>query len=335
MQHPDPDDLALLALGESLGDAVDAHVAGCATCSAEIESFRMTVGLAELSNFGEDAPQPGEHVWQAIAAELGFAETGRTSGGVATAQGSPSPQAGAGSQAGAGPQSESGSIADRTAGLSAVPPATDTAPRADGSTGRNGSVAPHLRAVPGSGQPGAPVGTGGADGADGAGGTAHGQEPPAIAGSGAAPSGRWNRWIAPLAAAVVGIAVGAGAVVLSQSTSDDVTIEAIAPLKPVADGPLGNDTGTLGEAELVAAGNSQQVRVTAEQLPPSPNAYEVWLFGDDGRMVSLGSLNDRTGSFTVPQGINTQEYRVVDISDEAPDGNPAHSGVSLIRGEFS
>ena len=73
MQHPDPDDLALLALGENLGDAVDAHVAACATCRAEIESFRMTVGLAELSNYGEDAPQPGEHVWAAIAAELGFA----------------------------------------------------------------------------------------------------------------------------------------------------------------------------------------------------------------------------------------------------------------------
>ena len=79
MQHPDPDDLALLALGESLGSAVDAHVADCQACSAEIETLRTTVGLAELSNFGEDAPPPGEHVWQAIAAELGFAETGRSS----------------------------------------------------------------------------------------------------------------------------------------------------------------------------------------------------------------------------------------------------------------
>ena len=75
MQHLDPDDLALLALGENLGDAVDAHVATCAACRDEIESFKMTVGLAELSNYGEDAPQPGEHVWAAIAAELGFGAT--------------------------------------------------------------------------------------------------------------------------------------------------------------------------------------------------------------------------------------------------------------------
>ncbi len=81
MQHLDPDDLALLALGENLGDAVDAHVATCATCRDEIESFRMTVGLAELSNYGEDAPRPGEHVWAAIATELGLRQQrGRLAG---------------------------------------------------------------------------------------------------------------------------------------------------------------------------------------------------------------------------------------------------------------
>jgi len=87
VQHPDPDDLALLALGESLGSAVDAHVTGCTACGDEIESFRMTVGLAELSNYGEDAPQPGEHVWQAIASELGFSGARAGSGGLATVVG--------------------------------------------------------------------------------------------------------------------------------------------------------------------------------------------------------------------------------------------------------
>jgi hypothetical protein len=52
-------------------------------------------------------------------------------------------------------------------------------------------------------------------------------------------------------------------------------------------------------------------------------------------MVSLGTLDNGNGTFTVPQGINTREYRVVDVSDEPPDGNPAHSGISLIRGAFS
>ena len=74
---------------------------------------------------------------------------------------------------------------------------------------------------------------------------------------------------------------------------------------------------------------------TADLPPTSNSSYEVWLFGDDGKMVSLGTLDNGNGTFTVPQGINTREYRVVDVSDEPPDGNPAHSGISLIRGAFT
>ena len=135
---------------------------------------------------------------------------------------------------------------------------------------------------------------------------------------------------------MVGIAVGAGAVVISQNRSDEVTVEAVAPLTPVLGGPLTADQQQqLGKAELVVAPTGQEVRVNAPELPPSPNDYEVWLFGGDGRMVSLGTLADGSGTFTVPQGISTTEYRVVDVSDEPPDGNPAHSGISLVRGSFS
>ncbi len=322
MQHPDPDDLALLALGESLGSAVDAHVADCQACSREVDTLRTTVGLAELSNFGEDAPAPGEHVWQAIAAELGFADTGRSSVATLDQPGQTQATGGAAAADQVGPHP------------GPEPPTTTEAPQGAPST-RNGSAPPHLRSVPPT--PAGPALTPDVASADRAAGADLPPDAPTSGGAagGGTPPARWSRWVAPLAAAVVGIAIGAGAVVLAQSRSDNVTVEAIAPLKPVADGPLGADTGTLGEAELIAEGNRQQVRVSADQLPASPNAYEVWLFGDDGRMVSLGTLDDRDGSFTVPQGIDTREYRVVDVSDEAPDGNPAHSGISLIRGEFS
>lgn len=294
--HPHPDDLALIALGDSLGGAADAHVAGCAQCSAELESFRLTVGLAELSNYGEEAPMPGEHVWQSIATELGFAQAERSSGSVATAIGR--------APVGDEPRPVPSQLTTRAA------------------TGLNGSATPSLRSVAGTGDDVPAV------------------VPPSDATAptpiGAAPSRRRARWVAPLAAAVVGIAVGAGAVVISQHRSDDVTVEAIAPLTPVVGGPLTADQQEqLGKAELVAAPTGQEVRVLAPSLPPSSNDYEVWLFGNDGRMVSLGTLNDGSGTFTVPQGISTQEYRVVDVSDEPPDGNPAHSGVSLVRGKFS
>ena len=309
MPHPDADDLALLALGESMGSAVDAHVAGCDVCSAEIESFRQTVDLADLSNYGENAPRPGEHVWQAIAAELGFTGSQQPAGAVITAV--PESGSATGPRAAAGTHPETATDAG-PADTGSTRPAADP----QESSRENGS-APHLRALPSANPNPPPVG-------------------PTAAQTSGPPARRWSRWAAPLAAAVVGIAVGAGAVVVAQNRTDDVTIEATAPLTPVDDGPLSADgTEQLGKAELVAAPTGQEVRVNAADLPPTTNSYEVWLFGDEGRMISLGTLNDGSGSFVVPQGINTQEYRVVDVSDEPPDGNPQHSGVSLIRGAFS
>jgi len=349
VQHPDPDDLALIALGESLGDAVDTHVAGCPQCSAEVESLRLTVGLADLSNYGEDAPRPGEHVWQAIAAELGFDAAERSSSGVATVSGaaggnrpgqSAPPFTGTplddespidhGTSAGNGNSASYGNSPGEGTplnhGSSARPAATDSRTSLDsGTSPGSGSpqnqspatdegavIPPALRAVPGTGTP----------------------TPPDSARSAGSSTRRWPRWAAPVAAAVIGIAVGAGAVVITQNRADEVTVEAIAPLTPVPGGPLSGDQ-QLGQAEIVAAGNGQQVRVQAADLPATTNDYEVWLFGNDGKMVSLGTLNDGSGTFTVPQGISTQEYRVVDVSDEPPDGVPTHSGVSLVRGQFS
>ena len=339
MPHPDADDLALLALGESLGSAVDAHVAGCAECTSEIDSFRETIGLADLSNFGEDAPRPGEHVWQAIAAELGFSGAQRSAGSVATALG----------DQGANP----GPPVDTATGELTVAP--------DRPAGTNGTAPPQLQIVPDTvstdtvstntvstdsvSTDTVSVDTGRPD-------IAQATASPADSGTGpgdrdlsstvtpltprSAQPRRRSRWAAPLAAAVVGIAVGAGAVVVAQNRSNEVTIEAVAPLTPVVGGPLAvNPEEQLGKAELVAAPTGQEVVVNAADLPPSNNSYEVWLFGDEGRMVALGTLSGGSGSFPVPEGYNTREYRVVDVSDEPPDGNPQHSGVSLIRGAFS
>ncbi len=304
MQHPDVDDLALLALGESVGPSVDEHVAGCEHCATEVEAFRTTVGLAALSNFGENAPRPGENIWRAIADELGLEPV---AGAVATVVQDP---VRADSVAPTGPT---------------VPFRTDDpgAPPEVGSAHKNGKNGTGLTSVPGTGTDLPPT--------DGLAGSSR-----AGRSSGGAP-GRWSRWAAPLAAAVVGIALGAGAVVISQNRGSDVTVEAVAALKAVPDGPMAADQQRqLGQAELVADPNGTQVKVSAPDLPPTTNhAYEVWLFGNEGRMVSLGTLSNGDGTFTVPNGISTKEYRTVDVSDEPPNGNPAHSGVSLVRGSFS
>jgi Anti-sigma-K factor rskA len=67
---------------------------------------------------------------------------------------------------------------------------------------------------------------------------------------------------------------------------------------------------------------------------------EAWLMSRDGtQIVALGALthgdSDYNGSFTVPANLPLSQLDVVDISAEHYDGNPAHSGLSILRGTLS
>ena len=62
---------------------------------------------------------------------------------------------------------------------------------------------------------------------------------------------------------------------------------------------------------------------------------EVWLIkADASGLISIGFLDGDTGTFTIPDGVNLSEYPLVDVSAEPADGNPAHSGNSIVRGEL-
>lgn len=65
----------------------------------------------------------------------------------------------------------------------------------------------------------------------------------------------------------------------------------------------------------------------------SDDYREVWLIDRDvTRLVSLGILQGGEGRFTVPDGLDLADLPVVDVSEEPFDGNPAHSGDSVVRG---
>ncbi len=51
--------------------------------------------------------------------------------------------------------------------------------------------------------------------------------------------------------------------------------------------------------------------------------------------MSLGVVDGASGTFTVPDGLDLSRYDLVDVSAEPYDGNPAHSGDSIIRGKLS
>lgn len=70
--HPDPELLALLALGEDVEPAERAHVAACPGCRVEVAELTQLVGIGRTSGSAPPLQAPPARVWEATAAELGF-----------------------------------------------------------------------------------------------------------------------------------------------------------------------------------------------------------------------------------------------------------------------
>ena len=71
MQHLDPDQLVILALGERTADAAEsAHLADCAGCQTEIDDLRYVADLSAETQDLRDLPPPPDQVWEGIAAEV-------------------------------------------------------------------------------------------------------------------------------------------------------------------------------------------------------------------------------------------------------------------------
>ena len=135
------------------------------------------------------------------------------------------------------------------------------------------------------------------------------------------------------AAAVVGLLVGSGVTWLATRQPPARTVVAQAQLLPLS-APQAAGTAVVrsnddAQRELV-------VQVTG--LDPTPGTFfEVWLL-DKGadRLVSLGVLQaGRTGTFAIPPTLDLGQYPVVDVSLQPLDGNPKHSGDSLVRGTLA
>lgn len=144
---------------------------------------------------------------------------------------------------------------------------------------------------------------------------------------------RRSPWRRPLTAAAAALAVAAAATAV---------LVAVRPQAPAA--PEGTTvplvaldaTSARGEVVLPDDGGERSLVVDTAGLPPADGFYEVWLLDlEQGRMVALGVLDDDgRGRLTVPEGVRMGDYPEVDVSLEPDDGDPAHSGRSVLRGEL-
>ncbi|WP_137845143.1 anti-sigma factor [Microbacterium sp. 2FI] len=141
--------------------------------------------------------------------------------------------------------------------------------------------------------------------------------------------GRATRVLFTLAASVAVILVVIG--VSNMLRPPQVVELASATLDAFPDHP-----GAAGAAVVVETdGGEKEVRVELDADEASDGYREVWLItADASALVSLGVLEGSEGTFPIPEGIDIRDYVLVDISQEPTDGDPAHSGDSIVRGEL-
>jgi anti-sigma-K factor RskA len=135
-------------------------------------------------------------------------------------------------------------------------------------------------------------------------------------------------WGVGFAAALLGVLATVGIDALT-GPADPGPVVARAALAPLPD-----HQGS-GTAEVVGSGAGRSLDLDVRGLTRGSGYYEVWLLDKDGKkLVSLGLLRGRHGTFTLPPDVDLRRYPVVDISIEPADGNPAHSGNSVVRGQL-
>jgi hypothetical protein len=88
-----------------------------------------------------------------------------------------------------------------------------------------------------------------------------------------------------------------------------------------------------GQADVTESAQGRTLDLDVRKLGVPDGFYEVWLIDPTvTKMVPVGVLSGTEGRFSLPAGVDLADYPLVDVSVEPLDGNPAHSGNSVLRG---
>jgi hypothetical protein len=136
-----------------------------------------------------------------------------------------------------------------------------------------------------------------------------------------------------LVAAVAAVLAAGGTLLATDLTAqqpEQVTVTARAVLTPLPAQP----TTAQGEARVL---DDRTLHLHVTGLERHPGYYEVWLINPDTmEMISVGVLGDDPEALLpLPPTVDLRAYRLVDISAEHYDNDPAHSGNSMVRGTLT
>ncbi|MFF5171381.1 anti-sigma factor [Micromonospora sp. NPDC000089] len=145
---------------------------------------------------------------------------------------------------------------------------------------------------------------------------------------------RWPRWATTAVTATAAAAVAvAGTVALLGGTDRSAPQQVLAAAPLAAYGTTPKDAS--GDARILSDG---RLHLHVANLPSVPGYYEVWLINPKTmKMFSVGVLGNSSGDalLPLPPNVDLRSYSVVDVSAEAYDNKPAHSGDSLLRGALT
>lgn len=98
---------------------------------------------------------------------------------------------------------------------------------------------------------------------------------------------------------------------------------------------LPDHRGAVGSAEIDERPDGSRVLTLSLESDSTSGYREVWLMTPDASgLISLGLLAGDRGDFTIPQSVDLERFQLVDVSVEPPDGDPGHSGDSIVRGQL-
>jgi len=147
---------------------------------------------------------------------------------------------------------------------------------------------------------------------------------------GGRPPARSHPWLLSAAAAVIAVVAGvAGYAIGAGDRTDTGTIVAAGELEVL------DELAGPARARLLSETDGLVLELDATSLDPAEGFFEVWLITPevDG-LVSLGPVR-ADGRYVVPPGIDPARFSVVDVSLEPHDGDPTHSGHSVLRGDLA
>ena len=148
----------------------------------------------------------------------------------------------------------------------------------------------------------------------------------------------WPRVAVSAFAALFVLLVGVG--IGAQLGGDDATDDG-RPVETVQLQAVGEEVPADASGEVVltsgGGGSGDQMKLDVSGLSQSGDRefYEIWLLGEKGELVALGSFrvpSDGSSTVEVPLPVDPDRYRYFDVSIQPENGDPQHSGRSVLRG---